>query len=104
MSPFLAPSQLDGFQTEICPTATAWAESLPKLFQEHGIYFIIDYGLTADEFLTSERREGTLRCFRDHRVTDDPFEAVGETDITVQINFTQLQTAAKRTGLDCGSI
>lgn len=89
----------DGFETELCPAAAEWVATLPRYFKR-GVFIIVDYGLTSDEFFQPERREGTLRCFRNHQATDDPFEAIGETDITYQVNFTQLQTAAVGAGLE----
>ncbi|MEM7014458.1 MAG: SAM-dependent methyltransferase [Verrucomicrobiota bacterium] len=89
----------DGFETEICPAAADWVVTLPRYFKR-GVFIIIDYGLTSDEFFEPERREGTLRCFRDHQATDNPFEAIGETDITYQVDFSLLQSAAIETGLE----
>lgn len=89
----------EGFQTEICPAASRWISQLGRYF-ERGVFLIIDYGLTAGEFFAPERREGVLRCFREHSATDNPFEAVGQTDITTQVNFSQLEAAAAAAGLD----
>lgn len=95
----LPDSAAEGHETEVCPAAIDWISGLPKVL-DRGFFLIIDYGLEAEDFLAPERREGTLRCFRNHEATDDPFEEIGETDLTTQVNFTQLQRAAAAAGLD----
>ncbi len=58
---------------------------------------VIDYGETA-EGLLPRRTMGTLRTYRAHHLGPDPLTAPGETDITVDVNFTALMAAADQTG------
>ncbi|MFT5470246.1 MAG: SAM-dependent MidA family methyltransferase [Verrucomicrobiales bacterium] len=99
LAEFLPETALENHTTEVCPAAAAWIDGLPK-FLKHGYFAIIDYGLEGEDFLSPERADGTLRCYRSHVATDDPFDAIGETDITTQVNFTQLQIAAAAAGLE----
>ena len=64
-----------------------------------GAVVAIDYGDTAGR-LASRRPQGTLRTYRSHHLGPDPLEYPGETDITVDVNFTALLTIARRAG--CG--
>ncbi len=59
---------------------------------------IIDYGDTA-EGLVPRRSQGTLRTYRAHHLGPDPLLAPGETDITVDVNFSALVATAR----DCGA-
>jgi len=56
----------------------------------HGLMVTIDYGDTAQQLWTSDRRFGTLRSFYRHRLIDSPLGRVGEQDITASVNFTAL--------------
>ncbi|MBT8249101.1 MAG: SAM-dependent methyltransferase, partial [Acidimicrobiia bacterium] len=55
------------------------------------------YGETA-EGLLPRRTMGTLRTYRAHHLGPDPLTAPGETDITVDVNFTALIAAADEAG------
>jgi len=87
----------EGHIVERCFETAAWMRSLFAAFEE-GVVFILDYGMEEADLFLPERHGGTLRCYRGHRATDDPFEEVGETDITWQVNFTQLRAEAEAAG------
>ncbi len=90
----------DGYTTEINLAAQSWMAGVSELFtQGQGRWWIIDYGHSDEEFFAAHRREGTLRCYREHRATDDPFAGVGETDITAHVNFSRLAEWAGECGL-----
>jgi SAM-dependent MidA family methyltransferase len=65
---------------------------------ERGFAVIIDYGYTRDEQLAGRHR-GTLKAIRQHSVSDNPYEAPGEQDITADVNFTALGAAAEKQGM-----
>lgn len=65
---------------------------------EHGFFLAIDYGYTRDEQL-SGRHRGTLKAIRQHSVSANPYEAPGEQDITVHVNFTALAALAAQHGV-----
>lgn len=103
------PSELaevlpDGFVVEVCPAATAWWRQASSLL-DRGKLMTLDYGLTADEFFLPQRRHGTLRAYRQHRVSDNPLANPGQQDLTAHVNFTALQAAGTAEGLrtDCFS-
>jgi SAM-dependent MidA family methyltransferase len=62
-----------------------------------GAVVVIDYGGTAEE-LEPRRTRGTLRTYRNHHLGPDPLVAPGETDVTVDVNFTALCAVAAGTG------
>lgn len=65
---------------------------------ERGFLVVIDYGYTREEQLAGRHR-GTLKAIRQHAVSANPYEAPGEQDITADVNFTALATAAEKQGL-----
>lgn len=88
----------DGFTVETCAAAVAWwrqaAESL-----ERGRLLTFDYGLPAEELLSPARSRGTVRAYREHRVTDAVLERPGDQDLTAHVNFSALQAAGESAGL-----
>jgi SAM-dependent MidA family methyltransferase len=65
---------------------------------ERGFVVVIDYGYAREEQLAGRHR-GTLKAIRQHSVSDNPYEAPGEQDITADVNFTALAAAAEAQGM-----
>ena len=94
---FAGPCPVDGF-VEVQLAAAAWLEvALSKL--DGGSVVLIDYGDTAEN-LEPRRTEGTLRTYRAHHLGPHPLDEPGETDITVDVNFTALEMIARRRGAE----
>jgi SAM-dependent MidA family methyltransferase len=89
----------DGFTVEICPAAEEWWCAAARVL-ERGKLLMIDYGLTAEEFLVPERKGGTLRGYHHHRSSSDVLAHPGEEDITAHVNFTVIQAAGESAGLE----
>jgi SAM-dependent MidA family methyltransferase len=89
----------DDYATEICPAVSSWIEEVAQVF-ESGTWWLIDYGFKADDYYASHRSTGTFRCYRDHQASEEPFEAVGETDITAHVDFSLVRRAAEKVGLN----
>jgi SAM-dependent MidA family methyltransferase len=62
-----------------------------------GVIVLIDYGGSVEE-LEPRRQQGTLRTYRAHHLGPDPLLEPGETDITVDVNFTALVAVAEDAG------
>lgn len=88
----------DGFTTEICPAALDWWQDAAR-FLQRGKLMTLDYGLSAAEFLSPQRKDGTLRAYRGHHVSGDVLADPGRQDLTAHVNFTALQTAGEAVGL-----
>ncbi|NNC93129.1 MAG: hypothetical protein HKN80_11640, partial [Acidimicrobiia bacterium] len=94
---FAGPCPLDGY-VEVQLAAADWLETtITKL--DRGALVLIDYGDTAEN-LEPRRTEGTLRTYRAHHLGPHPLDEPGETDITVDVNFTALQQLAIEFGAD----
>ena len=63
-----------------------------------GFLIAIDYGYTREEQLAGRHR-GTLKALRQHSISNNPYEAPGEQDITADVNFTALTAAAEEQGM-----
>ena len=88
----------DGFVVELCPAAVEWWRLAADVLGR-GRLLTFDYGLTADELLVPERKNGTLRGYRRHEMTGDVLASPGEQDITAHVNFTAIQAAGEAAGL-----
>jgi len=87
---------VDGAIVEAQLEACQWVEeTLGRL--EAGALCVIDYGGTVDE-LAPRRAVGTVRTYRSHHLGPDPLVAPGETDLTVDVNFTAIGAIAATCG------
>jgi SAM-dependent MidA family methyltransferase len=83
----------------------AWAPAIDGWVAEiaaglaRGYALIVDYGYPAPELYRDHRLAGTIRAYREHTVSDDPFRHVGEQDLTVHVDFTRLADAAAAAGM-----
>lgn len=75
---------------------TGYDSFLKKLGEKlaEGVFLTFDYGWECRELMN--RKGGTLRTFRGHRVGDNPYEDIGKVDITSDVDFTYLKTVMKR--------
>ncbi len=67
---------------------------------ERGFVLTIDYGHPAAELFNERHIRGTLLAYRNHRVSEDFYAALGEQDLTAHVNFTALETWGQRAGLE----
>src|SRR3954469_21355911 len=67
--------------------------------QKRGYCVFVDYGYVQGEMFAG-RHLGTVTSFRKHTVSDSSYEAPGEQDITVHVNFTALADAARQQGME----
>ncbi|MEK4341570.1 SAM-dependent methyltransferase [Brevibacillus sp. FSL K6-6036] len=63
-----------------------------------GYVMTIDYGDLQEELYHPSRKRGTLMCYRRHQADDNPYEHVGDKDITAHVNFSALIRAGEREG------
>lgn len=87
-----------GGMVEVQLEAAHWVSSTLQRIKR-GALVVIDYGDTA-EGLEPRRTQGTLRTYRAHHLGPDPLLSPGETDITVDVNFTALVAVAQEAGAD----
>lgn len=74
-----------------------WYERALDLL-ENGHVLTIDYGFAVEMLYHPSRPNGTLRGFYQHTLTNDPYEHVGEQDLTYDVNFTALKDVGEAKG------
>jgi SAM-dependent MidA family methyltransferase len=90
---------VDGQTAEICLALDAWIAQAAALLRR-GLLLLIDYGASATELYDPlRRRDGTLRAYVRHQVSDDPYRLVGRQDLTAHVDVTAVERAAHAAGL-----
>ena len=64
-----------------------------------GYLLLIDYGAAKEELYAPKRFNGTLRCFYQHQLVENPLLNVGKQDITAHVNFSMLALWGEQLGL-----
>ncbi len=89
----------DGYRGEVNLGLDAWAERVAGVLGR-GYVLTIDYGHERDNLYHPLRYEGSLRCYRDHVLGQNPFRDIGLQDITSHVDFTSVEEALKGVGFE----
>lgn len=63
---------------------------------DKGLVITIDYGYTNEEWLLPERKDGSLRGYKDHQMITKPLLYPGEMDLTTHIPLTAFETIGQQ--------
>lgn len=96
---WLGCSPIEGNRAEVNLEAPDWMRRVGRRL-DRGFVLTIDYGYPAKELYAPHRRAGTLMCYHRHQADDNPYDHVGEKDITAHVDFTALQKAGSEVGLE----
>ncbi|MEW6068620.1 MAG: SAM-dependent methyltransferase [Nitrospirota bacterium] len=83
-----------GYRTEINLRIKEWLRSVDKALTE-GFILTIDYGYPAWDYYSEDRNRGTLLCYYKHQMIEDPYQNIGEQDITAHVNFSSVKKWAE---------
>lgn len=89
----------DGWRAEINLRALEWMGATAARLARGGFALTIDYGDKARSLYTRARRRGTLLCYSQHSINDEPLARPGQQDITAHVNFSALIEEGRRAGL-----
>ena len=89
----------DGYRSEVLAQLPYWLQAVAGGLREGAMLFV-DYGDARGEYYLPQRRDGTLRAFRRHRLVEDVFAHPGLQDITASVDFTALAEAGTGAGFD----
>jgi SAM-dependent MidA family methyltransferase len=85
------------YRTEVNLKIRDWLLKLSNILSE-GFVMTIDYGYPAQDYYSEERNRGTLLCYHKHQYNENPYQFVGEQDITAHVNF----SSVRKWGEECG--
>lgn len=87
----------EGQRVEVNLEVIKWLEQVANSLAE-GYLVLIDYGHLADVLYDGHRHAGSLLCYHKHQVSDNPYQLVGEQDITTHVNFSTITNEARKQG------
>ena len=94
----LGLSLTEGYRGEVCLAMEDWTGQLSRTL-DRGFVLTIDYGQPATDLYSPRNAQGTLVCYHRHVVSSDPYQHIGQQDITCQVDFTSLMRLGERHGL-----
>src|SRR5262245_46533217 len=92
------PSLPEGYRGEVNLAVEDWTGQLAQAL-DRGFILTIDYGQLATDLYSLQNNQGTLVCYHRHVVSSDPYQHIGQQDITCQVDFTSLMRLGDRHGL-----
>ena len=87
-----------GYTTEFNLRIQEWLGDVDVVL-ERGYILTIDYGYPAEEYYSEDRNRGTLMCYYHHQFHENPYEHIGEQDITAHVNFSSLKHWGEEKGI-----
>jgi SAM-dependent MidA family methyltransferase len=93
-----APSLPEGYRGEVNLAMEDWTGQLSRAL-DRGFILTIDYGQLATDLYAPQNHQGTLVCYHRHVVSSDPYQHIGQQDMTCQVDFTSLMRLGDRHGL-----
>jgi len=88
------------FRTEINLEAIQWMRDIAHSLKK-GFIMTIDYGFSSAGLYSEKRKNGTLMCYYQHSMNDNPYLNIGRQDITTHVNFSALAHWGSLHGMDC---
>ena len=89
----------DGYRSELLPQLPYWMQAVAGGL-DAGAMLFVDYGHPRAEYYAPNRRDGTLRAFHRHQLSDDVYARVGLQDLTASVDFTALAEAGTHAGFE----
>ena len=89
----------EGYRGEVNLGISDWAANIANILKR-GYVLTIDYGHEREILYHPARTEGSLRCYRDHVLGQNPFRDVGLQDITSHVDFTAIDEALNGVGFE----
>lgn len=94
----LSLSLPEGYRTEMNVHALTWMEQVASALTR-GVAITIDYGHTMQDLYSADRSDGTLLCYYSQMTSEDPYERVGQQDMTAHVDFSSLAMVGEEHGL-----
>jgi SAM-dependent MidA family methyltransferase len=88
----------DGSRAEVNLQALTWMEAVARAI-DRGVAITIDYGHTTQDLYNADRSDGTLLCYYSQLTSENPYERVGEQDMTSHVDFSSLAAVGEAHGL-----
>lgn len=99
---YLKKVRLEVEEGQIIEVSLAFSDFMYEisLALKQGVVLTIDYGGKALDIFSPARYNGSLRCYHKHQLIENPFEYLGQCDITSHVDFDALIFWGDRAGLN----
>jgi SAM-dependent MidA family methyltransferase len=91
-------SLAEGYRGEVNLAMEDWTREISRTL-DRGFVLTIDYGQQAAELYAPENHQGKLVCYHQHATRQDPYQNIGQQDITCHVDFTTLMRLGEHQGL-----
>ncbi len=88
----------EGYRGEVNLGLEDWTRQIASAL-DRGFILTIDYGQQDSDLYAAGNNEGTLVCYRRHVAGNDPYQDIGQQDITCHVDFTTLMRLGDKHGL-----
>jgi SAM-dependent MidA family methyltransferase len=89
----------EGQRAEVNLKALDWVRKIYR-YLNRGFVITIDYGHLAEELYSEDRYRGTVMCYYEHTTCENPYERIGNQDMTSHVNFSSIMQEGTRSGLN----
>jgi SAM-dependent MidA family methyltransferase len=87
----------EGYRGEVNTDFAQWAATQASTLHT-GWLLAIDYGFNRETLYKPQRMSGSLRCYNQHTLGQDPLKSVGRQDITSHVDFTAVDQSLSANG------
>jgi SAM-dependent MidA family methyltransferase len=94
------PRLPDGYRSEFNLRALDWLTDISRRLAESACILTIDYGFERGEYFAPHHKDGHLQCYYRHTRSGNPYERIGQQDITAHVEFTSLIERGRELGLE----
>lgn len=94
------PRLPDGYRSEINLRALDWLTDVAGRLAPGSHVLTIDYGFDRQEYFVPHHKDGHLQCYYRHSKSGNPYDHIGEQDITAHVEFTSLIEHGRQLGLE----
>ena len=94
----LGQSLPEGYRGEVNLAMEDWVRDISRVL-DRGFVLTVDYGDLAPGIYSPQNSNGTLACYRQHASGNNPYQHVGQQDITCHVDFTSLIRLGEWNGL-----
>ncbi|MCG3149573.1 MAG: hypothetical protein PCFJNLEI_03037 [Verrucomicrobiae bacterium] len=79
-----------GYRSEFNLRAADWLTDVGRRLAESAYILTIDYGFERPEYFAPHHKDGHLQCYYRHTKSGNPYQHIGEQDITAHVEFSSL--------------
>ncbi|MCR6110462.1 SAM-dependent methyltransferase [Bacillus sp. A301a_S52] len=91
------PKLPEGYSTEVNLALKEWMNQI-RSWLSKGLLVTIDYGYRNDELVQPQRKDGSIRGYKNHKLVTNPLKEPGEMDLTAHVAWDAFNQLAGELG------